>query len=747
MKTEAVNTPLTEEERTQLKALLSVDSVHGEVIPLLDFLLSLREHPDRVGTAHSLVLRAITEDGEVEYEKFAPLRQPRLKLLKALGVPTYKSFADLPGTQLLVYEIVKWLEAAAAGGYQGNQMIVFKGKPGTGKSLIIDRISELIEGRPYWAVKDCPSHENPLNLLKMLKRDAVKKLGKALNLEAELPRLMRRAKEPCAHCKSRLRELGHASHESGTAPLSASLEAVQVEQLRISSGFGGNSVWTPSAKGSKMARPLAESLLEGSRGLARLQEAFDAGAPVDGDVSELQVLLEATDRGRINGALIGKVGFIPSDCVIMLETNEDAWNAFLTQKDADKFTDRSRVLRILLNAAVAEEVVAYQNYIEQHLDNIPLFDPLALTVAASLAIATRLVDEVEDPTDTSAPGKRKRVKVPVNKRTRLRLYNGENVSIERALAAANFERKNDGPFGGRALSVASSEDKNAQKNMLADLWRLVEKEEGAQGLNMRFMLSGIGALCELAFSQEEKTVCAIDVIKYFRMRLDNFVMQPELHKPEDVELYQRCREMLVFARTPTDKVGLVEKEYRRLLRTQVLGCFSPGRESRAQQMFTKYRLHAQANAEGKTTFIEKGVDKEPHKVETDFLEKIENQMGRSFDKSSRQEFRQGLSSEFVDIIREQAKEQGDSDLLALTWQSHPDIKKAILAILDLEIAEKLERLLDENMLGFKNEEKKLRLESLERFSQLGYNPHSLKVALEYFKNHELWKSSSEDSSD
>ncbi len=47
MKTEAVNTPLTEEERTQLKALLSVDSVHGEVIPLLDFLLSLRDHRRR----------------------------------------------------------------------------------------------------------------------------------------------------------------------------------------------------------------------------------------------------------------------------------------------------------------------------------------------------------------------------------------------------------------------------------------------------------------------------------------------------------------------------------------------------------------------------------------------------------------------------------------------------------------------------------------------------------------------------
>jgi hypothetical protein len=128
-------------------------------------------------------------------------------------------------------------------------------------------------------------------------------------------------------------------------------------------------------------------------------------------------------------------------------------------------------------------------------------------------------------------------------------------------------------------------------------------------------------------------------------------------------------------------------------------------------------------------------------IDTAHLMKIEAAMGKSGDDAAN--FRRSLESEFIELMREAAAStEGEErlDKSIFTWETHPDLKKAIKKILDDEIALKVQTILgDDTNLG--EEDRKLRTESIERFesSGSGYNEASRKVALAYFKEFELWK--------
>jgi len=730
-----------------LAELLGLKPLVAETVSFPEFLSSLKDHPERADTAAALFVRAVKSLGEEDIEKAHPDRQPYLRMLRSMKIPSYNAFAGVRGSQRVVARLMKFYEAAAQNGYQLRQMLVLCGGPGSGKSFLVDHMVRALEGQLIYAVAGCPEHESPMNLLKLLtpaERLAISEnLGMVeRNSKGEitcdkLDDLMKVAQEPCAHCfrtvmgidrpakkdgecNTGCNEEGHA-HAHGTP----NLASFKVEALRLSSRNAGISVWTPSAPDQGCSLPTA--IRQGNRGVVRMQEAFDAKGAEAGSVSQLQVLLEATEGRRMPASAVScgsSAGFIPLDQMQVIETNEGAWLRFVKdQEDPGKWHRRGQVFVMDYNTAVCEEVAAYQAFIKQ-LKEVPDLDPLVLQVLATAAVASRMKDDIEGGPSLAQ---------------RIRMYNGEPLLIEKKSSSINAKPQN--PWYGGALSTRTDAKPAAeQKNYsVDDLWVAAGEDEGRTGLDFGFMLSSVSQLCELGLQTKHKSVPALAAANYLLARVERELTRPGLADGIK-KVLERSKKHLTTVKAKYGAVELIESEYRRLLKGQVLQAFSPDYETRAQDMFLKYHKHAVESGKGK----DKVFDERHNRmlaIDTAHLNKIESAMGKFGDDALN--FRRSLESEFIEFMRESAAaSKGEGEQLdravIFNWETHPELKKAIKKILDDEIAAKVEKILgDDTNLG--EEDRKLRTESIERFDRFGYSESCRKVALAYFKEFELWK--------
>lgn len=741
-----------------LMKLLGLEPLIAETMPFSDFLQKLAGHPERADTAAALFVRAVKALGEENIEEAEAERQPYLRMLRSMKIPAYKAFAGVRGSQRIVARLMKRYEAAAANGNQLAQMVLIFGGPGCGKSYLVDHIIKAMEGQIIYAVASCPDMESPMNLLKLLPKAQLLALSEALGLlkkdesgkvtEDKLADLMKVAQDPCGHCFRTIMGVDkpheHEGHDHGCktgcghdhsseAPATATpnLSAVQVVGLRLSSRNKGLSVWTPTAPGQGCSLP--QALRQGNRGIARLQEAFDAKGAEAGSVSQLQVLLEATQGRRMPASAVScdsSTGFIPLDQMIIAETNEGAWLRFVKeQEDPGKWHRRGDVLVMDYNTVVCEEVAAYRDFMKQ-LKAVPTLDPLALRMIALAAVASRM-NEDSDGGPTLAQ--------------RIRMYDGEELMIEKKSSSINSRPANPW-FGGAASRlgtadakpVAEAEGKNVT---VADIWMAAGETEGRSGLDMGFMLSAVSQLCDLALATKHQTVTALAAMNYLKARVEREASRPGLPDGSK-KVLERAKKYLTLATSKFASTELVEGEYRRLLKAQVLQAFSPDYEARAEDMFRRYHKHAVEWGKGKDKVFDDRFNR-LIAIDVAHLTKIETAMGKTGDDAAN--FRRSLESEFIELMREQAQhrengtEADDSAKVLFDWQTHPEIKRAIKKILDEEIALKVQNILTEET-NLTEDDRKLRSESIERFDKLGgYSELCRKAALAYFKEFELWK--------
>lgn len=740
-----------------LSELLGLKPLVAGTISFSDFLGSLKEHPERADTAAALFVRAVKSLGEENIEDAHPDRQPYLRMLRAMKLPSYNAFAGVRGSQRVVARLMKFYESAAQNGYQLRQMLVLCGGPGSGKSFLVDQMVRAMEGQVVYTVAGCPEHENPINLLKLLSPEARLAISDKLGMVERdsagkvtkdgLEDLLKVAQEPCAHCfravmgldrdaashqghdcKVGCHEEGGESHESAATP---NLSTFKVDALRLSSRNAGISVWTPSAPDQGCSLPVA--IRQGNRGIVRMQEAFDAKGAEAGAVSQLQVLLEATEGRRMPASAVScgsSAGFIPLDQMQVVETNEGAWLRFVKdQEDPGKWHRRGQVFVMDYNTVVCEEVAAYQGFIKQ-LKAVPGLDPLVLKLLATAAVASRMKEEVEGGGPSLAQ--------------RIRMYDGEPLILEKKSSSINA--KPNPWFGGAAGLGGSAKPQNeaAEKNYsVTDLWVAAGDDEGRSGLDFGFMLSSVSQLCELGLQTKFKSITALSAVGYLKARVERELQRPGLPDAQK-KVLERSKKHLSMVTSRYGSVELIESEYRRLLKAQVLQAFSPDYETRADDMFRKYHKHATEWGKGK----DKVFDERHNRmlaIDVALLQRIETAMGKSGDDAAN--FRRSLESEFIELMRDAASAntaggaEGEAQPLnkdIFTWETHPELKKAIKKILDDEIALKVEKILGDDT-NISDEDRKLRSESIERFDALGYNEPARKVALAYFKEFELWK--------
>jgi predicted Ser/Thr protein kinase len=706
-------------DNQKLLELLALDKLVERSIPFPEFLQELKGRPEAADTAAALIVRAIKARGEVDIASVSPERQPYVTMLKQLGIPNYRAFEQVRGSQRLVARIMKFLEAAAQNGYQLRQMITIVGGPGCGKSFLADAFKATLEGQTIFAVQGCPVHENPINLLKLLKPEQLKALAEALGMGNTLHDYLKVAGEPCAHCWQQAMKNGDSEPNLGK---------IKVDELRISSRHGGVATWMASAKGQSCS--LLAALRQGSRGMVDMPEAFSVVEAAAGEARELELLLEATENRRIpsgSESCSKTSGYLPLDAVIFAQSNEGAWDRFLDsvpEEDRGKWTRRAKILKVPYNTSRSEEVQAYLDFL-QVMKARPHLDPLALSVAATLAVASRMKKDGDVPLDL-----------------RVRMYDGERIVLPKKQSSVSSRLGTEDRWGSIASASTRQDPTTESKNVtVSDLWDAAGEDEGLRGLNMGLMLSIVSQVCELALSSKEKCVTALSMMKYLRARIELELKTPGLTKEEEAML-TRCKDELLsdFRRSTT---GLVEKEYRRMLRAQFLRAFSPDYEMLATQTFERYYMYARAFAKGDAEVFDKRFGRKV-KVETGFMEEIERLMGLT-SVSEREDFRRALEAEFLHLREMHAKEHGaDAEPPEINWRTHPQLAKAIARKLNDEIAKKVQRLLTDEI-QLNEEEAKLRAESLQRFEELGYTcAHCRKAALEYFKEFKLWNSSDDE---
>jgi predicted Ser/Thr protein kinase len=707
----------------RLKRHLSLKSIEAGSLTFAEFLGKLKESPEIADTAPALIVRAIKSRGVVDIEKEPVERQGYLRLLQSMRIPAWKAFDHVRGSQATVSRILGHLEAAAANGMQLRQALVLIGGPACGKSFLADAIKATLEGELVYAVDDCPVHENPINLLKLLSDEQLAELAKELEMDdpegVTLQSLVHVAGAPCRHCYGKL------MFKDGKPVEEPDLGAMAVKMLRLSSRTFGVSTWGQADGGCS----LVEAIKTGSSGIVDIPELCAVQTALPGTTLQIDALIEATDARRIPdlSSCGDNAGFLPVNAFIIGQTNQGSWDAFLKdQKDPDKWTRRMSIRSVPYITARIEEELAYRSFLEGMKD-APTFDPVALKLAATLAVLTRIkmVDGLS----------------PLDK---VRLMNGETFVVKK------YAGKSSGGYGGMSTSSTAPLTPKEIEELMKKAGEVKDERqrEGMFGLTMSFMLSFISELAERAmhaprhpgFPNTEPTVTAIGMIDALRNKLTQYAQTNGLTEAQKTMVKTCLDEFLLQAKETTDIPGWLEREYRRLLREQILEVFSPDFERRAQETFLKYQLHARAfgNRLTKVKLPGVGLTKEVE-VDTDFLDKIDKGRGLKSNLSDVRDYRGSIDAQLNDLAYSHGTlPSEDAKDLKVDWTTLPELKQAIEEFLNADIAKKVEKVVTTKYDLLTDDDKAFYDAAFASFTKLGYNEVSLARALEYAKELKLW---------
>lgn len=764
---------------TQLSEALRLTPLTDGEKTMVEFLMELKDHPEWADTAHALVLRSILTTGEekVDEEKDSE-RRVFLQGLKDAGIRSFRAFHHVCGSQLFAERLLAgYLTPAAGRGAQLKKFLIIEGGPGSGKDFFKEGIERALETHAkVYAVKGCPEHENPLNLLRLLTPEQRQAIAEATGIGCEqLTDLMAAAGTPCQHCYDTV--MGTVDKPNPEP----SLAEVKVESVRLSKRSVGVAEYKPGA-----TTPLIAALRRANRGYVSLEDAFIERELVPGETDERLILLSAAQYRTLPGVSKDENDVVapsPLDVLIWCTTNRKALTTFLeTLPDREAFTGRSLQLKLPYNLIRVEEERAYRREMATYKERAS-FDPLALKMVATLAVLSRYAV----PKDGDAF---------VHPIDRMRLLNGERIQVKprtssdyRSVWAADTGSSSGGYSGGYSSGYGSGYGRTQESTPAATgpfalpipadaaitgplMWSLIGPEEGLQGLDMRFMLSLVSSLNSIGLKKAGKEGCvtALEAIMILRMAIHREAQKSNL-TDEQKAVLNRCQKWLggvpkpddTWTASATTSPGLIESEYRRLLKGQILQVFSPDYAERAQELYDEYMLHAVAWAQKEQKVKHPKLRAEVG-VNTALLDELDRyRLGKapgSFLSDEDREFRNGVKTEvseakddFVnEALKNMAEELKDADEETLnarrkelraqfteTWETIPELATAIRAKLDAKVGEAVEKLLTTEVTSNLKPEELARLAEAKRlFEQLGYCPASMKPVLEYAKRVKVW---------
>ena len=136
------------------------ERLREEEISLEDYLAECKASSLAYATAAERMLKAIGEPKTVDTRN-----DPRLSRLFANKViKVYPAFPEFYGMEDAIEQVVSYFRHAAQGLEEKKQILYLLGPVGGGKSSIAERLKQLMQEVPFYAIKGSPVNESPLGL-------------------------------------------------------------------------------------------------------------------------------------------------------------------------------------------------------------------------------------------------------------------------------------------------------------------------------------------------------------------------------------------------------------------------------------------------------------------------------------------------------------------------------------------------------------------------------------------------------
>jgi serine protein kinase len=377
-------------------------SAREEELTLDQYLELCKKVPDTYASAAERMLAAIGEPELVDTR-----HDPRLSRLFANRIiKRYPAFAEFYGMEDAISQIVSFFKHAAQGLEERKQILYLLGPVGGGKSSIAERLKQLMEHKPIYALKGSPINESPLGLF------APEQYGDVLESEYGIPRrYLSGIMSPWAI--KRLHEFGGDISQFKVLRIQPSV----LRQTAIAKTEPGdeNNQDISSLVGKVDIRKLdrfsqddpdaysySGGLCLANQGLLEFVEMFKA------PIKMLHPLLTATQEGNYKGT----EGFsaMPFTGVILAHSNESEWQSFRNNRHNEAFLDRIYIVKVPYCLQVSEEMKIYQKLLQHSALSKAFCAPGTLEMMAQFSVLSRL----KEPENSSIFSK-------------MRVYDGESL--------------------------------------------------------------------------------------------------------------------------------------------------------------------------------------------------------------------------------------------------------------------------------------------------------------------------------
>ncbi len=323
-----------------------------EELSLEEYLAECKRNPLAYASAAERMLKAIGEPQVIDTRN-----EPRLSRIFANKlIKVYPAFSEFYGLEDSIEQVVSYFRHAAQGLEERKQILYLLGPVGGGKSSIAERLKQLMQEVPFYAIKGSPVNESPLGLFNATEDGAI------LEKEYGIPqRYLNRVMSPWAvkrldefggdirkfkvirRYPSILKQTGISKTEPGdenNQDISSLVGKVDIRKLET------------FAQDDPDAYSYSGGLCLSNQGLLEFVEMFKAPIKV------LHPLLTATQEGNFKGT--EGFGAIPFDGVILAHSNESEWKAFRNNKNNEAFLDRIYIVKVPYCLRVSEEVKIYE---------------------------------------------------------------------------------------------------------------------------------------------------------------------------------------------------------------------------------------------------------------------------------------------------------------------------------------------------------------------------------------------------